>query len=78
MLRKYIFDPSHILETPTIKVNDDLSYEEQPVHILDWREQVLHNKTIPLVKVLWRNYAIEEATWASEHLMRAQYPYLFH
>ena len=78
MLRKYISDPSHILETPTVEVEEDLSYEEQPVQILDWREQVLRNKTIPLVKVLWRNHAVEEATWEPEHLMRAQYPYLFH
>ena len=31
MLRKYISDPSHVLETPEIKPRDDLSYEEQPV-----------------------------------------------
>ena len=53
MLRKYISDPSHILETPTVEVKDDLSYEEQAVQILNRREQVLRNKTIPLVKVLW-------------------------
>ena len=35
MLRKYISDPSHILETPTVEVKEDLSYEEQPVQILD-------------------------------------------
>ena len=69
MLRKYISDPSHILETTTVEVKEYLSYEEQLVQILDWREQVLRNKTIPLVKVLWRNHAIEEATWKSEHLM---------
>ena len=62
MLRKYISDPSHILETTTVEVKEDLSYEEQPVQILDWREQVLRNKTIPLVKVLWRNHTMEEAT----------------
>ena len=78
MLRKYISDPSHILETPAVEVKEDLSYEEQPVQILDWREQVLRNKTIPLVKVLWRNHVVEEATWEPELLMRAQYPYLFH
>ena len=34
MLRKYIPDPSHVLETPEIELRDDLSYEEQLVHIL--------------------------------------------
>ena len=31
MLRKYIPDPSHVLEAPEIELRDDLSYEEQPV-----------------------------------------------
>ena len=31
MLRKYISDPSHVLETPEIELRDELSYEEQPV-----------------------------------------------
>ena len=28
MLRKYISDPSHVLEAPEIELRDDLSYEE--------------------------------------------------
>nr|XP_048329345.1 uncharacterized protein LOC125422322 [Ziziphus jujuba var. spinosa] len=66
MLRKYIADPSHVLETPNIELREDLSYVEQPVQILDREERVLRNKTIPLVKVLWRNHLIEEATWEPE------------
>ena len=31
MLRKYISDPSHVLESPEIELRDDLSYEEQPM-----------------------------------------------
>ena len=62
MLRKYIPDPSHVLDTPEIELRDDLSYEEQLVHILDREEKELRNKTISLVKVLWRNHLVEEAT----------------
>ena len=40
--------------------------EEIPVQILDLKEQTLRNKVIPLVKVLWRNHAVEEATWELE------------
>nr|XP_048330672.1 uncharacterized protein LOC125422631 [Ziziphus jujuba var. spinosa] len=76
MLWKYIVDPSHILETPNIELREDLSYVEQPVQILDRKERVLHNKTIPLVKVLWRNHLVKEATWEPEAQMRNQYPYL--
>jgi len=77
LLRKYISDPTHVLETQPIQVNEDLSYEEEPVQILDRKEQVLRTKAIPLVKVLWRNHQIEEATWESEEQMKIKYPHLF-
>ena len=78
MLRKYISDPSHVLETPEIELRDDLSNEEQPVQILGREEKELRNKTISLVKVLWRNHLVEEGTWEREDQMRSQYPHLFH
>ena len=78
MLRKYIPDPSHVLETPEIELRDDLSYEEQPVQILGREEKELFNKTISLVKVLWRNHLVEEATRERADQMRSQYPHLFH
>ena len=71
MLHKYILDPSQVLETLEIELRDDLSYEEQPVQILGREEKELRNKTISLVKVLWRNHLVEEATWEREDQMRS-------
>ena len=62
MLRKYILDPSHVLSYEPFQIRDDLSYEEVPVEILDRKEQVLHNKTISWVKVLWKNHSVKEAS----------------
>nr|XP_048320796.1 uncharacterized protein LOC125419255 [Ziziphus jujuba var. spinosa] len=73
----YISNPSHVLEKSKIELRDDLFYEEQPVQILRREEKRLRNKTIALVKVLWRNHLVEEATWEQEDQMRSQYPYLF-
>jgi len=77
VLRKYIPDATHVLSTQPMELNEDLSYEEKPVQILDEKEQVLRNKVIPLVKVLWRNHEIEEATWEPKEQMLKQYPSLF-
>ncbi|KAL6125051.1 hypothetical protein ACLB2K_077559 [Fragaria x ananassa] len=77
MFRKYIAYPSHVLEEQPISLQKDLSYEEEPVQILDRKEQVLRSKSISLIKVLWRSHQIEETTWESEEQMRQQYPYLF-
>ena len=54
-----------------------MSYTEEPVQILDRKEKQLRNKIISLVKVLWRNQHIEEATWELEEEMRKNYPHLF-
>ena len=60
VLRRYVLDPSHILSYGPLQVKENLSYEEVPIQIVDHKEQVLRNKTIHLVKVLWRNHSIEE------------------
>ena len=77
MLRKYIADPSHELRDQLGELKEDLTYEERPVQIVDRKDQVLRNKVIPLVKVLWMNHGIEEATWEHEDQMQTQYPNLF-
>ena len=47
------------------------------MQILGREEKELRNKTISLVKVLWRNHLVEEVTWEQEDQMRSQYPHLF-
>ncbi|KAL5559562.1 hypothetical protein UlMin_035773, partial [Ulmus minor] len=77
MLKKYVSDKSHVLEQEPIEIHEDLSFEEKPVRILDYKIKALRNKDIPLVKVLWRNQKTEEATWECEDEMRTSYPELF-
>ena len=66
MLQKYIVDHSHVLRDQPAELKEDLTYEERPVQIFDRKDQVLRNKVIPLVKVLWMNHGREEATWERE------------
>ncbi|KAL5781948.1 hypothetical protein ACOSP7_006977 [Xanthoceras sorbifolium] len=77
MLRRYRYDHSHIVQAESIEIRPDLTYEEEPVQILDRKIKKLRNKRVPLVKVLWRNHNVEEDTWESEETMRQQYPQLF-
>ncbi|XP_075507476.1 uncharacterized protein LOC142544299 [Primulina tabacum] len=64
-------------EYESLDILPNLSYEEMPVQILDRKVKVLRNKEIGLVKVLWRNQVIEEATWEPEEEMKHRYPSLF-
>ena len=45
MLRKCMADLSHVLPEQPITLRDDLAYEEEPVQILDRREQQLRNQS---------------------------------
>ena len=77
ILRKYISDPSHVLQPQSVELNDDLMFDEEPVVIVDYQVRQLRSKTILMVKVLWRSNNVEEHTWETEAEMRAAYPYLF-
>ncbi|XP_017982350.1 PREDICTED: uncharacterized protein LOC108663265 [Theobroma cacao] len=77
MFRKYNPDPSHVIQYETMQLKDDLTYEEQPVAILDRQVKKLHSKNVALVKVLWRNHTSDEVTWEAEEEMRTKYPHLF-
>ena len=77
MLRKYIPDPSHVLNYEQLKIKDNLTYEEVPIQILDRKDHVLRTKTIPLVKVLWKNHTVEEVSWEREDEMKSNYLELF-
>jgi hypothetical protein len=77
MLRKYVPDPTHVLESEPLQIQSNMTYKETSTRILDRKEQVLRNKTISLVKVLWSNHSVEEASWELEESMQEKYPYLF-
>ena len=77
MLRKYVHDPTHVIDHYPLEVSEDLSYAERPIEIVDRRDQVLRNKVIPLVRVLWQNHTWEESTWEREDEIRERYPFLF-
>ncbi|XP_057251736.1 uncharacterized protein LOC130591820 [Beta vulgaris subsp. vulgaris] len=76
-LRKYISDPSHVIQPETIELDETHTFEERPVRILDSKTRNTRNKAIKLVKVLWSNHQTEEATWKTEDGMRKCYPELF-
>ncbi|XP_048140810.1 uncharacterized protein LOC125316496 [Rhodamnia argentea] len=53
MLKKYKPDPTHVLSYKEIELGEQAAYVECLIRIVDRKELVLQNKTIPLVKVTW-------------------------
>jgi len=63
MLSKYAPDPKYVIDYQSLEVQEDVSYEEEPLCILNRKEKVLRTRTIPYVKVQWQQHSPEEATW---------------
>nr|CAD1821836.1 unnamed protein product [Ananas comosus var. bracteatus] len=76
-LRKYVFDPTDVLDAAHVELRDDLSFEEQLVRILASEMRKLRNRDIPYVKVLWNNHGEREATWELESALQERYHHLF-
>ena len=73
----YVGDASHVLDPEEVELGDDLSYEEYPVQILDQSVRKTRNREVKLVKDLWSQHGVEEATWETEQDMINRYPELF-
>ncbi|XP_042386542.1 uncharacterized protein LOC121978235 [Zingiber officinale] len=52
MLKKHVPNAKQVIEPQMIHVQEDLSYENRPIQIIDWEVKKLRNKEILLVKVL--------------------------
>ena len=76
MLRKYIPDESHVLSLDSVELGPDLTFEEEPIDIMDRQVRKLRTKELVSVKVQWKHRSVREATWETQSDMRAKYPQL--
>jgi hypothetical protein len=60
-----------------LEVQEDLTYTEHPVKILEMSERVTRNKKIKMRRVQWSHHTEEEATWERQDELRKTYPNLF-
>ncbi|WMV32501.1 hypothetical protein MTR67_025886 [Solanum verrucosum] len=77
MSKKCMGDPSIIISAEDIGIKDSLAYVDIPTQILDRQVRKLRTKEVALVKVVWRNQFVKEATWDAEEDMKKRYPHLF-
>ncbi|XP_070036310.1 uncharacterized protein [Nicotiana tomentosiformis] len=63
MLWKNVEDPSHVLDFSTVQLYGNLTYDVEPVAILDRQVRKLRSKNIASVKVQWRVQPAEKPTW---------------
>ena len=76
-LSKCLADTAMAIPLENIKVDEKLTYVEEPVAIVDRKVRKLRTKEIVLVKVQWRYHRGQEATWEVETYMKSKFPKLF-
>jgi hypothetical protein len=60
-----------------LSFQDDLTYTEYPIKILDTLIHVTRSKVINMCKVQWSHHIEDEATWEREEELRVDFPHLF-
>ena len=77
IIKKNFYGIFGALRLEPIQISEDLTYEDEPVQIVDVMDKVLRHAVVKLVKVQWNNHSIREATWELEEEMREKHPQLF-
>jgi hypothetical protein len=62
-LKKCLRVPEEQLPLEELDVQDDLTYTEHPIKILDTTERITWSKRIQMCRVQWSHHAEDEATW---------------
>nr|GEZ13971.1 hypothetical protein [Tanacetum cinerariifolium] len=60
LLSGYKYHPLHVITYPLDQIRTGLSYAEEPEAIIDRQDRIIRKKTIPFVKILWRNHPERE------------------
>jgi len=75
-LRKYMFDPAHVLEAEDIQIRENLAVEVPPIALEDRKVEERRGKMTSLVKVLW-DQRTDDCTSELEEDIRKSHPHLF-
>jgi hypothetical protein len=73
-LRKCVRLPTEVLPEPKLEIESDLSYQEQPVKVLDQKERSTRARSMRMYMVQWSHHSVEEATWETEDFLRCRFP----
>lgn len=77
LLKKYVHDPSHVINWHVVQVEPEGEFLAKPLCILDLRVVTLCNRDLVQLKVQWKRFTREEGTWELEDAFKEFYPSMF-
>jgi hypothetical protein len=66
LLKRYIHDPTYMINWNLVQVEPEGEFKVEPLGILDRREITLQNRVVAQVKVQSKHFSPEEANWELE------------
>jgi hypothetical protein len=76
-LKKCLRVPEEQLPMEDLSVQDDLTYAEYPIKILDTLTRATRSKVIKICKVQWSHHGEDETTWEREEELCIDFTHLF-
>jgi hypothetical protein len=76
-LKKCLRVPQEQLPMEELNVNEDLTYSEYPIRILETSLRITQSKVINMCKVQWSHHSEDDATLEREDELRAEFTHLF-
>lgn len=67
-------DESHRIHLEDIELDENLTYDQGSISVLDSQVWQLRSKKVASVKVVWQNHQTGESTWESEEETQVRYP----
>ena len=76
-LKKCLRVPEEEMSWDDVDLQEDLTYAERPVKILDTAERITRSQVSPMCRVQWSHHSESEATWEKEEDLKDEFPDLF-
>jgi hypothetical protein len=73
-LKKCLRVPDQTIEVTDVALEQDLTYSEHPIRVLDQKDRITRRKTLKFYKIQWNQHTEDEATWETQDFLEKNFP----
>jgi hypothetical protein len=73
-LKKCLQIPNRTVEVTDVALEQDLTYSEHPIRVLDQKDRVTRRRTLKFYKIQWNQHTEDEATWETQDFLEKNSP----
>jgi hypothetical protein len=73
-LKKCLRVPDWTVKVTDVALEQDLTYSEHPVRVLDQKDRITQRRTLKFYKMQWNQHTEDEATWETQDFLDKNFP----